>query len=104
MYWYSDVDQETVLNEAIEALKQYANDIDPTQYVERWPNDEGTLIRFRIRLHNDRIYLHIGSPDYDKDHRGHIGAGLIDINDDTESIRESVQSTLDEAKERQAIK
>ena len=104
MYWYSDVDQETVLNEAAEALCATADNVNNEAYIDRYPGDENNTIQFRIRLHDERIYLHIGDPSYDKDHRGDIGAGLVCIPEDKETAKEQVKTALNEAKEHKAMR
>jgi hypothetical protein len=53
---------------------------------------------FRLRLHDEVLYLHTGDAQYDKDHRGYIGASSVSTDGelDSDSIEDVVRSAIDE--------
>jgi len=63
---------------------------------------------FRLRLYKPEnsytyeLYLHIGSPQYDTDHRGHVGDSAIHRDESTEEVESAVEYALDGIRESKA--
>lgn len=57
-------------------------------------------IDFRLRYHDDTLYLHTGDAQYDTDHRGVVEAGTIEVNADMSKILERFNDVLERVQDR----
>lgn len=69
-----------------------------------YPGDQKPGIKFRVRFHESTLYLHIGAPGYDRDHRGTIEAGEIPRGSSLDRTRQIVDDTIGMLPERRATR
>jgi hypothetical protein len=54
-------------------------------------------IEYRVQYHNGDWILWVGSPQCDTDHRGHWGAGTVDVGDSERDVTKTLINAVNEA-------